>query len=64
MALRRQLMERGVGLMTSSDSEVATMLLAGLEGDTWSHRIEGFTSCVEGAYCKFEDACPGTCTWT
>lgn len=51
VALRRQLMERGVGLMTSSDSEVATMLLAGLEGDTWSKRIEGFTSCVEGAYC-------------
>lgn len=51
VALRRQLMEKGVGLMTSSDSEVATMLLAGLEGETWSRRIAGFTSCVEGAYC-------------
>lgn len=50
-SLRQQLMERGVGLMTSSDSEVATMLLAGLEGDTWAQRIEGFTNCVEGAYC-------------
>jgi amidophosphoribosyltransferase len=51
VALRRQLMEKGVGLMTSSDSEVATMLLAGLDGETWSQRIAGFTSCVEGAYC-------------
>ncbi|HYF65620.1 MAG TPA: amidophosphoribosyltransferase [Herpetosiphonaceae bacterium] len=50
-ALRRQLMEKGVGLMTSSDSEVATMLLAGLDGDSWAQRIDGFTSCVEGAYC-------------
>ncbi|MBM7843376.1 amidophosphoribosyltransferase [Herpetosiphon giganteus] len=50
-SLRRQLMERGVGLMTSSDSEVATMLLAGLEGNTWSQRIDAFTNCVEGAYC-------------
>lgn len=49
--LRHQLMERGVGLMTSSDSEVATMLLAGLDGDTWAKRIDGFTNCVEGAYC-------------
>ncbi len=51
VALRRQLLEKGVGLMTSSDSEVATMLLAGLDGETWSERIAGFTSCVEGAYC-------------
>ncbi len=50
-SLRRQLMERGVGLMTSSDSEVATMLLAGLEGANWDERIKGFTQCVEGAYC-------------
>ena len=51
VALRQQLMERGVGLTTSSDSEVATMLLAGLEGTNWSERLAQFTQCVEGAYC-------------
>lgn len=49
--LRRQLLERGIGLISSSDSEVATMLLAGLEGRTWDDRISKFTGCVEGAYC-------------
>ena len=37
--LRRDLLQRGVGLSSSSDSEVITMMLAGAEGDTWEERI-------------------------
>lgn len=37
--LRQELFERGVGLTSSSDSEVMTMMLAGAPGDTWLERI-------------------------
>ena len=37
--LRQDLLRRGVGLSSSSDSEVMTMMLAGAEGATWEERI-------------------------
>src|SRR5450759_5491246 len=33
--LRQKVLKRGVGLSSSSDSEVITMMLAGAEGDSW-----------------------------
>ena len=38
-ALRRELLDRGVGLVSSSDSEVITQMLAGATGGTWDERI-------------------------
>jgi len=49
--LRQQVLRRGVGLTSTSDSEVATMVLLGGEGPHWSDRIEHFMNCAEGAYC-------------
>jgi amidophosphoribosyltransferase len=49
--LRAELLERGVGLSTSSDSEVITMMLAGAKGDTWAERIENTMPKWRGAYC-------------
>jgi amidophosphoribosyltransferase len=48
--LRRDLLKRGVGLSSSSDSEVLTMMLAGAEGDTWDCRIQNAMSHWTGAY--------------
>ncbi|MBC7223048.1 MAG: amidophosphoribosyltransferase [Anaerolineae bacterium] len=50
LRLRRQLLERGVGLSASSDSEVITQLLAGAAGRTWEERIVHFMGQAEGAY--------------
>ena len=62
LTLRKKLMERGVGLSSSSDSEVATQMLAapadawadlpvnGAGDDTWVPRIRGFMAVAEGAY--------------
>jgi len=47
--LRRELLERGVGLSTSSDSEVILHLLAGSGGD-WLARIRIVMARAEGAY--------------
>ncbi len=47
--LRRELLERGVGLQTSSDTEVMVHLLTGASGD-WLERIRTLMSRVEGAY--------------
>ena len=47
--LRRELLERGVGLSTSTDSEVIIHLLAGARG-TWTQRIRQFMAIAEGAY--------------
>ena len=47
--LRRELLERGVGLSTSSDSEVILHLLAGSGGD-WMARIRIVMARAEGAY--------------
>ncbi len=55
--LRRRLLERGVGLMSTTDTEVITQLLAappeGGEpgGADWLQRIRNFMAVAEGAYC-------------
>lgn len=48
--LRQTILQRGVGLSSSSDSEVMTMMLAGAEGDTWEERIENTMPQWHGAY--------------
>lgn len=49
--LRSELLRRGVGLSSSSDSEVITMMLAGAEGDTWEERIRNTMPRWRGAFC-------------
>jgi amidophosphoribosyltransferase len=48
--LRRELLERGVGLHTSTDSEVIIHLLAGAGGPDWLTRIRILMAKAEGAY--------------
>ena len=48
--LRRELLERGVGLQTSTDSEVLLHLLAGAGGADWLTRIRIMLAKAEGAY--------------
>jgi amidophosphoribosyltransferase len=48
--LRRELLERGVGLQTSTDSEVILHLLAGAGGSDWITRIRIMMARAEGAY--------------
>lgn len=48
--LRGELLKRGVGLSSSSDSEVLTMMLAGAQGDTWDARIQNTMGEWVGAY--------------
>jgi amidophosphoribosyltransferase len=48
--LRKELMQRGVGMSSSSDSEVITMMLAGAEGATWNERIKACMRKWTGAY--------------
>jgi amidophosphoribosyltransferase len=48
--LRRDLLQRGVGLASSSDSEVITQMLAGAAGNTWDDRLRGFMAQARGAY--------------
>jgi len=47
--LRRDLLQRGTGLTSSSDSEVITQMLAGAPGD-WESRIRSFMAQAVGAY--------------
>jgi len=47
--LRRELLERGIGLQTSSDTEVMIHMLAGAGGD-WLSRIKVLMSRAEGAF--------------
>ena len=47
--LRRELLEKGVGLQTSSDTEVMVHLLTRAAGD-WMERIQTLMARVEGAY--------------
>ena len=49
-ALRRDLLDRGVGLTSSSDSEVITQMLAGAPGSSWEERIAALMARAEGAY--------------
>jgi amidophosphoribosyltransferase len=48
--LRRELLERGVGLQTSTDSELMIHLLAGAGGADWVTRIRIMMARAEGAY--------------
>jgi amidophosphoribosyltransferase len=48
--LRDQLLRDGVGLSSSSDSEVMTMMLARAHGATWSERIQDCMKQWQGAY--------------
>ena len=48
--LRHEVLKRGAGLYSSSDSEVITMMLAGAEGDTWDDRIRNCMPKWRGAY--------------
>jgi amidophosphoribosyltransferase len=48
--LRRELFDRGVGLVSSSDSEIITQMLAGAPGGTWNERIAAFMRKAKGAY--------------
>ena len=49
-ALRLNLLNRGVGLSSSSDSEVITQMLAGAAGQAWHERIADFMHQAQGAY--------------
>ena len=49
--LRTSVLKRGVGLTSTSDSEVAMMVLLGNDSPTWADRVDHFMSCAEGAYC-------------
>ena len=48
--LRDQLLRDGVGLSSSSDSEVMTMMLARAQGNTWGERIQDCMKKWQGAY--------------
>ncbi len=48
--LRRELLERGVGLQTSTDSELLIHLLSGAGGHDWITRIRILMAKAEGAY--------------
>ena len=48
--LRQDLLRRGVGLSSSSDTEVITLMLAGAEGSTWMDRIRNTMTRWKGAY--------------
>ena len=48
--LRQRLLESGVGLSASSDSEVLTMMLARTQGNTWEERIKACMQDWLGAY--------------
>lgn len=48
--LRRDLLQHGVGLVSTSDSEVITQILAGASSDNWIDRIRMFMVRARGAY--------------
>lgn len=48
--LRQRLLEEGVGLTSSSDTEVMTMMLARQKGATWDERIQACMQEWRGAY--------------
>lgn len=49
-ALRRDLLHRGIGLSSSSDTEVILQLMASGSGSDWVSRIRQFMAIAEGAY--------------
>jgi amidophosphoribosyltransferase len=48
--LREKLMHSGVGLTSTSDTEVMIMMLAGAQGDTWFERLQDAMQHWVGAY--------------
>ncbi len=48
--LRKDLLKQGVGLTSTSDSEVIIMMLAGSKGDSWADRIQETMPKWQGAY--------------
>ncbi len=48
--LREQLLKRGAGLSSSSDTEVLALMLAATEGDSWEHRLSQVMSEWTGAF--------------
>ncbi len=48
--LREQLLERGAGLMSSSDTEVVALMLAAADGATWEERLANTIPKWEGAF--------------
>ncbi len=50
LELRQRLLEEGVGLSASSDSEVLTMMLARAKGANWEERIKACMQEWQGAY--------------
>jgi amidophosphoribosyltransferase len=48
--LRQNLLKNGVGLSSSSDTEVITMMLAAAEGDSWNERLKNTMPKWSGAY--------------
>jgi amidophosphoribosyltransferase len=48
--LRQRLLEDGIGLSSSSDTEVMTMMLARTKGETWNERIQSCMKEWVGAY--------------
>lgn len=49
-ALRQELMRSGVGLSSTSDTEVMTMMLAGAKGESWFERLKDAMQHWVGAY--------------
>ncbi len=50
--LRQELLRRGVGLTSTSDTEVITQMLAGVQaGSTWEAKLQDLMRRAEGAYC-------------
>ena len=49
--LRDGLLQHGVGLSSTSDTEVITLMLAGAKGDDWNERIQNVMHQWIGAYC-------------
>ena len=49
--LRLEIMKRGAGLTSTSDSEVAVLVLLAGGGPDWTSRIEYFMDQAQGAYC-------------
>lgn len=50
-SLRRELLQKGVGLSGSSDSEVIIQMLAGSAGASWAEKLKIFLVRAQGAYC-------------
>ncbi|MBC8163145.1 MAG: amidophosphoribosyltransferase [Roseiflexaceae bacterium] len=49
--LRQEILQRGVGLTSTSDSELVVQMLAGGEGRTWEEKMRVFMVRAQGAYC-------------